>query len=184
MFYKEVVDGSNGYVPGQDFYDGEGQQEAIEAAWEEEEEQEEEDFVHSPMSTSSRKSKRSGASTNSTGHSPEKKSTGQGKSKTKNPIVKVLDKIATTYTKSVATNHQTIQEHKDSKIQAEMKLDAEIEKCQQLAWECLPHDSVEAYATFKIFKSKFNRRYFLSIPTREGRINFFKRWCKDNNMYS
>jgi hypothetical protein len=97
MFYKEVVDGSNGYVPGQDFYDGEGQQEAIEAAWEEEE-QEEEDFVHNPMSTSSRKSKRSGASTNSTGHNPQKKSTGQGKSKTKNPIVKVLDNIATTYT--------------------------------------------------------------------------------------
>jgi hypothetical protein len=68
------------------------------------------------MSTSSRKSKRSGASTNSTGHSPEKKSTGQGKSKTKNPIVKVLDKIATTYTKSVATNHQTIQEHNTSAV--------------------------------------------------------------------
>jgi hypothetical protein len=106
------------------------------------------------------------------------------KARQKNPIVKVLDKIATTYSKSVATNHQTIQEHKDSKIQAEMKMDVEIEKCQQLAWECFPHDSVEAYATYKIFKSKFNRRYFLTIPTLEGRINFLQRWCKDNNMYS
>jgi hypothetical protein len=146
--------------------------------------EQEEDFVHSPMSTSSRKSKRSSASTNSTGQSPEKKSTGQGKSKTKTPIAKVLDKIATTYSKSVATNHKTIQEHKDSKIQAEMKMDVEIEKCQQLAWECFPHDSVVAYATYKIFKSKFNRRYFLTIPTLEGRINFLQRWCKDNNMYS
>jgi hypothetical protein len=182
MFYKEVVHGSNGYVPGQDFYDGEGQQEEVEAAWEEEEQ--EEHFVHNPMSTSSRKSKRSGASTSSTCHSPEKKSTGRGKSKTKNSIVKVLDKIATTYNKSFATNHQTIQEHKDSKIKAEMKMDAEIEKCEHLAWECFPHESVVAYATYKIFKSKFNHRYFLTIPTLERRINFLQRWCKDNNMYS
>ncbi|CAN6281947.1 unnamed protein product [Urochloa humidicola] len=173
MFHKEVVDGSNTYVPGQD-YGEEGQQE--EEAYEEEEE--EEDFHHSPMSISSRKSKRSGGSTISTGHSPNKKK-GNGR----NPIVKVLNKIASTYSHSVSTNEKTIQEHKDSKLQAELQMDAEIEKCQQLAWECVPHDSVEAYATFKIFKSRFSRRYFLTIPTSEGRINFLQRWCKENNMY-
>ncbi|CAL4952358.1 unnamed protein product [Urochloa decumbens] len=175
MFHREVVDGSNSYVPGQDHGEG-GQQE------EEEEEEEEEEFHHSPMSTSSRKSKRSSGSTTSTGHSPEKKNKPQG-SKVKNPIVKVLNKIASTFSQSVSTNEKTIQEHKDSKLQAEMKMDGEIERCQQLAWECVAHDSIEAYATSKIFKSKFNRRYFLTIPTAEGRINFLQRWCKENNMY-
>jgi hypothetical protein len=67
-----------------------------------------------------------------------------------------------------------------------MKMDVEIEKCKQLACECFPHDSVEAYmqlSTLKIFKSKFNHQYFLTIPTAEGRINFLQRWCKDNDMY-
>jgi hypothetical protein len=65
MFYKEVVDGSNGYVPGKDFYDGEGQQEEEEESWEEEEKDKEE-FVHNPMSTSGHKSKRLDGSTANT----------------------------------------------------------------------------------------------------------------------
>lgn len=185
MFHKEIVDGSNAYVPGQDFYDEGGQDEEEDDNDDEEEEEpcEEEEFVHTPRSTSSRKSKRSGGSNMSTGNSPQKKNKSQGKRKVKNQIVKVLNKIATTYSQSVSTNQQTIKEHKDSKLEAEKKMDAEIEECQQLAWGCVPHDSVEAYATFKIFKSKFNRRYFLTIPTVEGRRNFLQRWCKDNNMY-
>ena len=74
MFHKEVVDGSNTYVVGQDYEEmEEGDEE------EDEEGEEEEEFDHSPMSISSRKIKRSVGSTTSTGHSPlkKKKSTGQ-----------------------------------------------------------------------------------------------------------
>ena len=67
MFHKEVVDGSNTYVVGQDYEEMEGDEE------EDEEGEEEEEFDHSPMSISSRKSKRSVGSTTSTGHSPLKK---------------------------------------------------------------------------------------------------------------
>ena len=62
MFHKEVVDGSNTYVVGQDYEEmEEGDEE------EDEEGEEEEEFDHSPMSISSRKSKRSVRSTTSTG---------------------------------------------------------------------------------------------------------------------
>ena len=67
MFHKEVVDGSNTYVVGQDY------EEMEEGDEEDEEGEEEEEFDHSPMSISSRKSKRSVGSTTSTGHSPLKK---------------------------------------------------------------------------------------------------------------
>jgi len=184
MFHKEVVDGSNTYVVGQDYEEmEEGDEE------EDEEGEEEEEFDHSPMSISSRKSKRSVGSTTSTGHSPLKKKkapASRGEKKSKNPLVRVLDQLATTYKGLVTGNlelqQERIETQKLEKVNEEQKVDAEIEKCQELAWQCVPHDSVEAYATSQIFQSKFYRRYFMTIPTAEGRKNFLHRWCKEHNM--
>jgi len=123
MFHKEVVDGSNTYVVGQDYE-------------EMEEGDEEEEFDHSPMSISSRKSKRSVGSTTSTGHSPLKKKkapASRGKKKSKNPLVRVLNQLATTYKDSVTGNlelqQERIETQKLEKVNEEQKVDAEIEKC-------------------------------------------------------
>ena len=58
----------------------------------------------------------------------------------------MLDQLATTYKDSVTSNlelqQERIETHKLEKVNEERKVDAEIEKCQELAWQCVPHDSV------------------------------------------
>lgn len=58
-----------------------------------------------------------------------------------------------------------------------------VKKCQELAFECgIEHDSAEVYAMGKMFQDPFQREFFCGLPSASTRLNYLKRWCRDNNM--
>jgi hypothetical protein len=156
------VDGSSAFVPGDDYGESQGQ---------DEESEEEEDFQTTPRSTSTQRSpkgKRS-LSISSTLSSPVKKS--------KSPMVKAVTDIASTYKESIAINTKEMQKR------AIEKAACSVERCQELAFECGVERTVEAvYAMPKMFETKYQREFFCGKLTRDLRLGYFKKWCRDNNM--
>ena len=154
------MDGSSAFVPRDDYGESQGQ-----------DEESEEDFQTTPRSTStqrSQKGKRS-LSTSSTLSSPVRKS--------KSPMVKAVTDIASTYKESIAINTKEMQKR------AIEKAACSVERCQELAFECGVERTVEAvYAMSKMFETKYQREFFCGKLTRDLRLGYFKKWCRDNNM--
>ncbi|CAL4917899.1 unnamed protein product [Urochloa decumbens] len=170
MFSGTTVDGSTGYVAGQDFYE--------DADMEQDEDGEdlEHEPVGSPTTTSSRKSKRSNAATTSTCDSPVKKS--------KSPMVRYMKQIATNFAQAVLVNQQTMKKAAAHKLEAKQEKEMfSVKRCLDLAFQCgIRQDNNEVYAMGKMFQDKFQREVFCNLPSAEARLNYFKGWCMDHGM--
>lgn len=93
MFHGNTVDGTSVYIPGQDFYE-------IEENDEDNGGHDADDVGGTPMSTSTHSLKRPSWSTTSTCTSPNKKS--------KSPMVRIMKQIATKFSLSVDVNQQAL----------------------------------------------------------------------------
>ena len=163
MFRGNTVDGSTAFVPGDDY--GE-EQEGAEDAWPEEAD---EDNVPTPRSSSSQKSKRSLGSLTSTCDILVKKS--------KSPMVRYVKDIANTFKEAVQVNN------KELKKRADYKETHSVKRCQQLAFECGIEQSTDVvFAMAKLFQDPFQREFFCGLPSAELRFNYFKKWCKEQNL--
>jgi hypothetical protein len=97
--------------------------------------------------------------------------------KTKNPMVKIVKDIASTFKESVAANTKQIQKR------ANKKAAFSIKRCQELAFECGVEKTIDAvYAMSKMFETEYQREFFCGQLTPELRLGYFKKWCRDNNL--
>ncbi|KXG36389.2 hypothetical protein SORBI_3002G325700, partial [Sorghum bicolor] len=162
LFRGFTVDGSTAFAPGDDY--GQNQEEDAGA-------EEEEEFQTTPTSRSSQRNQRGkrSLSTSSTLTSPVKKS--------KNPMVKFVKDIASTFKDSVTVNTTQIQKR------ANEKAAYSVERCQELAFECGVQQTVDSvYAMSKLFESEYQRQFFCGKLSPQLRLGYFKKWCRDNNM--
>ena len=167
MFAGNTVDGTTAFVPGQDFFEEDEPAEdgmGYDA---------EEDFVGSgtPTSTGSRKSKRSLTCDN-----PVKK--------TKSPMVRYMRKIATTFSEAVQVNQQVMNTCVADKRKAKKEKELfSVKRCLELAFECGIEQSTDVvFAMAKLFQDPFQREFFCGLPSAELRFNYFKKWCKEQNL--
>ncbi|RLM73099.1 hypothetical protein C2845_PM15G05410 [Panicum miliaceum] len=136
MFRGNTVDGSIAFVPGDDY--GEGQEGAADE-WAEEVE---ENYVKTPRSTSSQKSKRSLGSTTSTFDSPVKKS--------KSPMIRYVKDISITFKEPVQVKNKEM-----LKCAGEKEV-VSVKRCQQLAFECgIEQTSDVVFVVAKMFQDPF-----------------------------
>jgi hypothetical protein len=162
LFRESTADGSTTFVPGDDYGENQGDD------YGENQGQEEEEFQTTPTSTGSQKGKRS-LSTSSTLTSPLKRS--------KSPMLKAVNDIATTFKESVTINTREMQKR------ASEKAAFSVERCQELAFECGIEQTVEAvYAMSKMFETQYQREFFCGKLTPDLRFGYFKKWCRDNNL--
>lgn len=170
MFAGNTVDGTTGYVPGQDFY------EDYEMEDDEVEEDDDQEPVGTPTTTSSRKSKRSTGATTSTCDSPVKKS--------KSPMVRYMKQIATSFDKAVEVNQRGMQTAVSRKLEAKKEKEKySLKRCMQLAFQCgIQEGGRDVYALGKMFQDKFHREFFCNLSTDDARLEYFKGWCMDHGM--
>jgi hypothetical protein len=163
MFRGNTVDGSTAFVPGDDYGEGHGEELGHESA------EAGEDYVQTPRSSSSQMSKRSLASSTSTCDSPVKRS--------KSPMVRYVKDISITFKESVQLNN------KEMLKRANDKQASSVKRCQELAFECgIEQTSDHVFAMAKMFKDPFEREFFSGLPSPELMFNYFKKWCRDQNL--
>jgi hypothetical protein len=157
MFRGNTVDGSTTFVPGDDYGEGHVEEQGHEGA------KAGEDYVQTPRSSSSQKSKRSLASSTSTCDSTVKRS--------KSLMVRYVKDISITFKESVQVNNK------------EMLKRAIDKRCHELSFECgIEQTSDHVFAMAKMFEDPFEREFFSGLPSLELRFNYFKKWCRERNL--
>jgi hypothetical protein len=65
------------------------------------------------------------------------------------------------------------------------KFGADVQFCMDLAMECgTAPDSVELFGCTLFLKDEYNRVVFKPIPTNEEKLDWIKRMCAHNKLYS
>ncbi|RLN33445.1 hypothetical protein C2845_PM03G05500 [Panicum miliaceum] len=168
MFSGSTVDGTTGFVPGQNFFEEDNPVDNPLG-----DDEDEENLVATPTSTSSRKSKRSLGSTTNTADSTIKKS--------KSPMmVRYMKQIANTFSETVQVNQQVMKKCVAENMDARKEKDSfSVKRCQELAFDCgIQQDTSEVYAMGRMFQDAFQREFFCGLPTAEARLVYFKNWLQ------
>ena len=193
MFHGVIVDGSSSCIPGSSH-----QQEEV-LADEEGEDQEGEGFVHSPLSSNSRKRTTSTADTDA---SPAKKS--------KSPMMKMFQGIISELQVSRNKDEQALaemarqreeellkkqrmreEEFEKRQKMREMESQKKKEEAQEDINRCLffvkdagaGPNTQEFYVATRLFHSEYNRMVFNMMDTKEDRLTWLKKAVQDYNNY-
>jgi hypothetical protein len=82
-------------------------------------------------------------------------------------------------------NHAVMKTTQEEKARKRDKLGAYVQFCKDLAVKCgSAPNSVELFGCTLFFKDEYNRVVFKSIPTNEGKLDWIKRICAHDKLYS
>ncbi|KAJ1293302.1 hypothetical protein BS78_01G057300 [Paspalum vaginatum] len=165
MFHGTTVDGRYSYVAGVD-------DDQADLNLDDEDKEDNVD-LRSPMSTGSHKRANS---TTDTATSPPKKH--------KSPMVKCMKDMIQTLQAGSSNDLEVAKQIQDhiayKKETAHEKVDAEIERCLELAKECgATEESEEFYVATRQFADRYNRTVFMKLSTSAGRMAWLRRCCGD-----